>query len=56
LGVRGKEVFLFSQPRPVARLVSPGAEGLSAAIATQLAPHYAKLTTDLEEFSSDPIV
>lgn len=56
LGVRGKEVFLFSQPRPVARLVSPGAEGLSAAIAAHLAPHYAKLTTDLEEFSSDPIV
>ena len=56
LGVRGKEVFLFSQPRPVARLVSPGAEGLSAAIAAHLAPHYAKLTTDLEELSSDPIV
>ena len=56
LGVRGKEVFLFSQPRPVARLVSPGADGLAAAIAATLAPHYAKLTTDLEEFSSDPIV
>lgn len=56
LGVRGKEVFLFSQPRPVARLVSPGADGLAAAIAETLAPHYARLTTDLEEFSSDPIV
>jgi NAD(P)-dependent dehydrogenase (short-subunit alcohol dehydrogenase family) len=55
-GVRGKEVFLFSQPRPVARLVSPGAEGLGAAIAESLAPHYIKLTTDLEEFSGDPIV
>jgi NAD(P)-dependent dehydrogenase (short-subunit alcohol dehydrogenase family) len=55
-GVRGKEVFLFSQPRPVARFVSSEAAGLSEAIATNLAPHYAALTTDLEEFSSDPIV
>jgi NAD(P)-dependent dehydrogenase (short-subunit alcohol dehydrogenase family) len=55
-GVRGKEVFLFSQPRPVARLVSPGAQGLGAAIAETLAPYYAKLTTDLEEFASEPIL
>jgi NAD(P)-dependent dehydrogenase (short-subunit alcohol dehydrogenase family) len=55
-GVRGKEVFLFSQPRPVARLVSPGAAGLGAAIAATLAPHYTGLTTDLEEFSAEPIV
>jgi NAD(P)-dependent dehydrogenase (short-subunit alcohol dehydrogenase family) len=55
-GVRGKEVFLFSQPRPVARLVSPGADGLGATIAATLAPHYVPLTTDLEEFSSEPIV
>ncbi len=55
-GVRGKEVFLFSQPRPIARLVSPGAGALGAAIASALAPHYLALTTDLEEFSSDPIV
>jgi NAD(P)-dependent dehydrogenase (short-subunit alcohol dehydrogenase family) len=55
-GVRGKEIFLFSQPRPVARLVSPGEAGLGAAIAENLAPHYAALTTDLEEFATDPIV
>ncbi|HEX3501411.1 MAG TPA: SDR family NAD(P)-dependent oxidoreductase [Stellaceae bacterium] len=55
-GVRGKEVFLFTQPRPVARLVSPGPGGLGDAIAASLAPHYAKLTTDLEEFASEPIV
>jgi NAD(P)-dependent dehydrogenase (short-subunit alcohol dehydrogenase family) len=55
-GVRGKEVFLFSQPRPIARLISPGPAGLGAAIAETLAPHYAKLVTDLEEFSSEPIV
>jgi NAD(P)-dependent dehydrogenase (short-subunit alcohol dehydrogenase family) len=55
-GVRGKEVFLFSQPRPIARLVSPGEAGLGAAIAANLAPHYAALTTDLEEFATEPIV
>ena len=55
-GVRGREVFLFSQPRPVARLVSPGAAGLGAAIGETLAPHYVALTTDLEEFATDPIV
>jgi NAD(P)-dependent dehydrogenase (short-subunit alcohol dehydrogenase family) len=55
-GVRGKEVFLFSQPRPIVRLLSPGPAGLGAAIVEQLAPHYAALTTDLEEFATDPIV
>jgi NAD(P)-dependent dehydrogenase (short-subunit alcohol dehydrogenase family) len=55
-GVRGKEVFLFSQPRPIARLVSPGTGGLGTAIAEKLAPHYVALTTDLEEFAADPIV
>jgi NAD(P)-dependent dehydrogenase (short-subunit alcohol dehydrogenase family) len=55
-GVRGKEIFLFSQPRPIARLVSPGAGVLGAAIAENLASHYAALTTDLEEFATDPIV
>src|SRR5207302_10064688 len=55
-GVRGKEVFLFSQPRPVAHLVSPGALALGGAIAETLAPHFTPLTTDLEEFASEPIV
>ena len=55
-GVRGREVFLFSQPRPAARLVSPGAAGLGAAIAEQLAPHYVALGTDLEAFSGEPIL
>ena len=55
-GVRGKEIFLFSQPRPIARLLSPGAGDLGAAIAATLAPHYLKLITDLEEFASEPIV
>jgi NAD(P)-dependent dehydrogenase (short-subunit alcohol dehydrogenase family) len=55
-GVRGKEIFLFSQPRPVARLVTTGAAPLGAAIAEALAPHYVELTTDLEAFAAEPIV
>jgi NAD(P)-dependent dehydrogenase (short-subunit alcohol dehydrogenase family) len=55
-GVRGREIFLFSQPRPVARLVNPGAEGLGAAIAGALAPQYVGPETDLEAFSTEPVV
>jgi NAD(P)-dependent dehydrogenase (short-subunit alcohol dehydrogenase family) len=55
-GVRGKEVFLFAQPRPVAKLVNPGPAGLGAAIEATLSPHFAALTTDLEEFSYEPIL
>ena len=54
-GVRGREIFLFSQPRPVARLVNPGAAGLGAAIASALKPHYIGPETDLEAFSSEPL-
>jgi NAD(P)-dependent dehydrogenase (short-subunit alcohol dehydrogenase family) len=55
-GVRGREVFLFSQPRPAARILSPGAAGLGAAIAAGLAPHYLDLGTDLEAFSGEPVL
>lgn len=55
-GVRGREIFLFSQPRPAARILSPGGDGLGAAIAQGLAPHYVELGTDLEAFSGEPIV
>ncbi len=53
-GVRGREIFLFSQPRPVARILNPGPEGLGAAIAEGLAPRYVELATDLEAFSGEP--
>jgi NAD(P)-dependent dehydrogenase (short-subunit alcohol dehydrogenase family) len=55
-GVRGREIFLFSQPRPVARAINPGADGLGAAIASALEPHYVGPETDLEAFSSEPLV
>jgi NAD(P)-dependent dehydrogenase (short-subunit alcohol dehydrogenase family) len=58
-GVRGREVFLFSQPRPMARLAGTTewtAETLTAAAETEFAAHYLPLTTDLEAFDSEPLV
>jgi len=58
-GVRGREVMLFSQPRPVATIVEP-AEGWGAGLAAQVqvtfAPQFTDLKTDLESFNTDPIV
>ncbi|MCZ6605253.1 MAG: SDR family oxidoreductase [Alphaproteobacteria bacterium] len=58
-GVRGREVFLFSQPRPVATLVGAGdwtAADLAAAVDTQFRDHFTPLETDLEAFDTEPIV
>jgi NAD(P)-dependent dehydrogenase (short-subunit alcohol dehydrogenase family) len=58
-GVRGREVMLFSQPRPVATMVEP-AEGWGATLAAQVQSEFASkftdLKTDLETFNTDPIV
>jgi NAD(P)-dependent dehydrogenase (short-subunit alcohol dehydrogenase family) len=53
-GVRAREIFLFSQPRPAARLVREGP--LGPAVAAALAPHFIPLETDLEAFSTDPVL
>jgi NAD(P)-dependent dehydrogenase (short-subunit alcohol dehydrogenase family) len=58
-GARGREVFVFSQPRPASKLLQPQggydlagfAQGVKA-----LEPHFADLVTDLEAFASDPIL
>jgi NAD(P)-dependent dehydrogenase (short-subunit alcohol dehydrogenase family) len=60
-GVRGRELFLFSQPRPVARVVTaPLAqltlESLDAAIALQLRERFVDLATDLEAFNTEPLL
>lgn len=59
-GVRGREVFLFGQPRPQQRIADPARDwdidSLAAAAAAQFAPHYTDLTTDLEAFNTDPVV
>lgn len=52
-GVRGREIFLFSQPRPVAEIVTDGSD-LGTAIAAKLNPKYTALETDLEAFSGEP--
>jgi NAD(P)-dependent dehydrogenase (short-subunit alcohol dehydrogenase family) len=53
-GVRAREIFLFSQPRPAARLLREG--DLGTEIARALAPRFVPLETDLEAFSSDPVL
>lgn len=60
-GVRGREVFVFSQPRPVARIVTAPLdeltpERLDAAISVELAAHFTPLQTDLEAFNTEPLV
>jgi NAD(P)-dependent dehydrogenase (short-subunit alcohol dehydrogenase family) len=58
-GARGREVFLFSQPRPAQRLLQPqGGFDLNgfAEAAAALDPHLCDLVTDLEAFSADPIL
>ena len=54
LGVRGREVFLFGQPRPVAKIEagSTPAQDLSA----KLSDKFTDLTTDLEAFNTEPLV
>jgi NAD(P)-dependent dehydrogenase (short-subunit alcohol dehydrogenase family) len=60
-GVRGRELLLFSQPRPVARtLVSAGMAWDEAALAQAINREFAAgltdLATDLEFFNTEPIV
>ena len=51
-GVRGREVFVFSQPRPVQRVLQSD-EALDL---TPLEKHFTQLVTELEAFSGDPIL
>ena len=60
-GVRGRELFLFSQPRPVARVLmkegtSWNPEDLAEAIETGFAGKLTDLGTDLEFFNTEPLV
>jgi NAD(P)-dependent dehydrogenase (short-subunit alcohol dehydrogenase family) len=58
-GVRGRELFLFSQARPAHRLVAPAGgfelEQLAQVLST-LSAHFSDLITDLEAFASDPLL
>jgi len=58
-GVRGREVFLFNQPRPAATLVRDDGldpEALGAQVAAAFAGKTVDLSTDLEAFNSEPVV
>jgi len=60
-GVRGRELLLFSQPRPVARAIMPAGMAwdeatLAQAISDEFAPRLTDLATDLEFFNTEPIV
>lgn len=58
-GVRGRELFVFSQARPAFRLLQPqGGYDLAAFAqgAKAMEPYYDELVTDLEAFASDPIL
>lgn len=54
-GVRGREVFLLSQPRPIASAVAETPAGLGAAMAA-LSPQFLPLETDLEAFAGKPVL
>jgi NAD(P)-dependent dehydrogenase (short-subunit alcohol dehydrogenase family) len=59
-GVRGREVFLFSQARPIAQLVNKNADWSADALASRmsadLAGKFTDLGTDLEAFNTEPVV
>lgn len=56
---RGRELFLFSQARPAMKLTVPrdahSMQGMAAAMQS-FAPNYVDLVTDLEAFSTDPVL
>ena len=54
-GARGRELFVFSQPRPRERVLQPR-DGFDAGSIKQLEPHFADLITDLEAFAAEPIL
>lgn len=56
LGVRGREFFLFSQPRPASRLVVDLGDDLADQIDTAFGADFTDLTTDLEAFATEPII
>lgn len=60
-GVRGREVFVFSQPRPAARGEMPGGErwnarSLGRLLEVDFASAFSDLKTDLELFNTEPLL
>lgn len=59
-GVRGRELFVFSQPRPLERVVAPEQDwteaALAQAIGERLAARFTDLTPDLDAFNTEPVI
>jgi len=58
-GVRGREIFLFSQPRPIASLADESEDWQPQSIAgamSALEDRFTPLSTDLEAFNTEPLV
>ena len=56
LGVRGREVFLFGQPRPVGKLDVDKPDTIAQELTAKLGKNFTDLTTDLEAFNTEPLV
>ena len=56
LGVRDREIFLFGQSRPIARLEAEAPEMLAEQISERLGDKFTDLTTDLEAFNAEPLL
>jgi NAD(P)-dependent dehydrogenase (short-subunit alcohol dehydrogenase family) len=56
LGVRGREVFLFGQPRPVGKIDAGQPETIAQELTTKLGSKFTDLTTDLEAFNTEPLL
>lgn len=56
LGVRGREVFLFGQPRPVEKIDVGNPAALADALIGTFGGKFTDLTTDLETFNTEPLV
>ncbi|HZQ02241.1 MAG TPA: SDR family NAD(P)-dependent oxidoreductase [Reyranella sp.] len=56
LGVRGREVFLFGQPRPAGKLDVEKPENIAQDLVSKLGSKFTDLTTDLEAFNTEPLV
>jgi len=58
--VRGREIFIFNQPRPKARAVNTemdwSLDALAVAIDKDLMSSFSPLETDLEAFNTEPVI
>ena len=54
--MRGREVFLFGQPRPVGKLNVTRPESIAQDLSATLGTKFTDMTTDLENFNTEPLV